>query len=240
VREIVTKFVEQNVTFERASRTNPDALDAIVIEILEPASVPESPVHPNRIAFAAFGLVGGALLGLAVALAQYPPARRYVKYTMAAGAAGAAVALLVSFGIPNRYVSSAVLRLGAPAAAREAAAERLQQTMLAVSSKALAVRRMHEQNLRFESLEVSTGGRTTAFRIACETQDRQKAWACVQEMVAQFVDSPVPSGLDVIDAPTLPEWPSAPHRLNIGAVGLFVGLGLGLVASILRRPVSLV
>ena len=236
VREFVTKFMESNVTLERETPST----DAIVIDVLEQASLPESPVYPNRIAFAASGLVGGVLLGLAIALAQYPPARPYLKYPLAAAAAGAIIALLVSFGIPNRYASSAVLRLGTPSATREAAAERLQQTMLALSGKAPVVLQMRERNLRFESLEVSPRGRTTAFRIACENPDRQKAWLCVQEMVVQFVDAPVPSGLDVVDAPTLPEWPSAPNRLNIAAVGLFVGLGLGLVASILRRPVSLV
>jgi hypothetical protein len=100
--------------------------------------------------------------------------------------------------------------------------------------------RPQNRNLRFESLEVSPGGRTTAFRIACENPDRQKAWGCVQDPVVRFVDAPVSSGLDVVDAPTLPEWPSAPNRLNIAPVGLFVGLALGLLASILRRPVSLV
>ncbi len=236
VREFVTKFIEQNANLERESAST----SAIVIEVLGPASLPESAVYPNRLAFAASGLIGGVLLGLAIALAQYPPARPYLKYTLVAGAAGATVALLVSFGLPNRYVSSAVLRLGTPAATREAAAERLQQTMLDVSRRALVVRQMREQDLRFESLEVSSGGRTTAFRIACENPDRQEAWGCVQELVVEFVDAPVPSGLDVVDAPTLPEWPSAPHRLNIAAVGLFVGLALGLVGSILRRPVSLV
>uniref|UniRef100_Q02AJ8 Lipopolysaccharide biosynthesis n=1 Tax=Solibacter usitatus (strain Ellin6076) TaxID=234267 RepID=Q02AJ8_SOLUE len=236
-QEFVTKFVEQNVNLERKTAST----NAIVIDVVEQASLPESAVYPNRIAFAASGLIGGVLLGLVIAVAQHPPARPYLKRMLAAGAAGAAIALLVSFGIPNRYASSAVLRLETPSAIREAAAERLQQTMLAVSGKAPVVRQIRERNLRFESVEVSDDGRTTAFRIACENPDRQKAWGCVQELVGQFLDSPVPSpGLEVLDAATLPQWPSFPNRLNVVAVGLFVGLGLGLTASILRRPVSLI
>jgi len=256
VREVVTKFVEGNVTFERLHPPQPSSLDdksnhyndaeAIVIEVLQPASLQETPILPNRIAIVAFGFIGGAFLVLALALAQYPPARRYLKYTLAAGAAGATIALLVSFGIPNRYVSSAVLRLETPAVTSEAAAERLQHTILDVSgviegTKGPVFQQMREGNLRFESLEVSPGGRTTAFRIECETPDRQKAWACTEELVSQYVDVPGPnrSGLEVLDSPTLPEWPSAPNRLNIAAFGLFVGLALGLLASTLRRPVSL-
>jgi hypothetical protein len=249
VREFVTKFVESNITLERETSRNSDAGsndDAIVIDILEPASLPEAPVFPTRIAFVASGLIGGALLGLTIALAQYPSASRYLKYTLVAGAAGATIALLVSFGIPNRYVSSAVLSLGTPAGTSEAAAERLQQIILDVSgviegTGGPVVRQRREGNLRFESLELSPGGRTTAFRIACETPDRQKAWACTEELVRQFIDVPAPnrSGLEVLDAPTLPQWPSTPNRLNIAAVGLFVGLALGLLASTLRRPVSL-
>jgi uncharacterized protein involved in exopolysaccharide biosynthesis len=163
-----------------------------------------------------------------------------VKYVPAAGAAGAAIALLVSFGIPNRYVSSAVLRLGTSPTASEAAAERLQRTIGTIEG--LMGRQMRAGNLRFESLEVSRSGRTTAFRIECETPDRERAWVCAQDLVRQFVEvpGPIPSGLEVLDAPTLPQWPSAPNRFHIAAVGVFVGFGLGLTASILRRPVSLV
>jgi hypothetical protein len=255
VRKVVTKFVEGNATFERlhlpqplsrAGKSNQYDADAIVIEVLQPASLQETPILPNRIAIVAFGFIGGASLILAIALAQHRAARRYLKYTIAAGAAGAAIALLVSFGIPNRYVSSAVLRLGTPAVTSEAAAERLQHTILDVSgvtegTKGPVFRHMREGDLRFESLEVSPGGRTTAFRIECETPDREKAWACTEELVRQYVDVPGPnrSGLELLDSPTLPEWPSAPNRLNISAVGLFVGLALGLMASTLRRRESL-
>jgi uncharacterized protein involved in exopolysaccharide biosynthesis len=100
---------------------------------------------------------------------------------------------------------------------------------------------MREHDLRIESLEVSPLGRTTAFRIACEYPDREKAWFCAEELVLQFVDSPRSgsSDLEVLDVPSLPGVPSAPNRLNLASVGLFVGLLVGFIGTFLRRPVSL-
>ena len=86
--------------------------------VLDPAS-PASPVSPNRPAVAAIGLLAGLLVGGLLALRRWLAARRaatpgphvpYGKYTLVAAAISAIAFVLGSFVIPDRYVSTAVLR----------------------------------------------------------------------------------------------------------------------------------
>jgi capsular polysaccharide biosynthesis protein len=94
-------------------------LGSMVLEVLDPAS-PASPVFPNRPAAAAIGLLAGLLVGGLLALRRWLAARRaatpgphvpYGKYTLVAAAIGATAFGLGSFVIPDRYVSTAVLRV---------------------------------------------------------------------------------------------------------------------------------
>jgi capsular polysaccharide biosynthesis protein len=138
VRELVTKFVEGNVTavreldrdkmsgslaFNVTAEPKPDRdkkPGSLVLEVLDPASRPASPISPNRPAVAAIGLLAGILLGSLLALRRWllvrqaatpGPRPSYWQYALAAAAIGALVAGLGSFAIPDRYVSTAVLRV---------------------------------------------------------------------------------------------------------------------------------
>ena len=93
---------------------------SLVLDAVEYATLPASPVSPNRPAAAAIGLLAGMLLGSLLALRDWLVARQastpgphpsYWKYTVAAAAIGAVAAGLGSFAIPNRYLSTAVLRV---------------------------------------------------------------------------------------------------------------------------------
>ena len=95
--------------------------DSLVLDFGdEGATLPVSPVSPNRPAAAAIGLLAGMLLGSLVALRGRLVARQAAmpgphpscwKYTLTAAAIGMVAAGLGSFAIPNRYVSTAVLRV---------------------------------------------------------------------------------------------------------------------------------
>jgi len=72
VRELVTGFTEQNVFDERErARASGDAkaIDiaehkgGVQTEVLDPASDPQEPVSPNRMAIALAGFAAGLLLG---------------------------------------------------------------------------------------------------------------------------------------------------------------------------------
>src|ERR1019366_7934646 len=76
---------------------------------------PASPISPNRpAAAAAIGLLAGLLLGPLLAWRRRSgawPHPSYGKYALAATVLGAVAAGIGSFAVPNRYVSTAVLRL---------------------------------------------------------------------------------------------------------------------------------
>src|ERR1039458_6418686 len=91
-----------------------------VLEVLDSPSIPASPVSPNRPAVTAIGLLVGLLLGSLLALRRWLLVRQeamprphppYGKYALAAAVVGALAAGLGSFAMPNRYVSTAVLRV---------------------------------------------------------------------------------------------------------------------------------
>jgi uncharacterized protein involved in exopolysaccharide biosynthesis len=64
-RELVTKFVEQNVAVQRSG--NPRVAENL--EVLDPASLPLQPIYPPRGRFAFAGLCAGLFTGLAVSYA---------------------------------------------------------------------------------------------------------------------------------------------------------------------------
>ena len=77
------------------------------LAVLDAASLPKDPVGPNRMVFLAWGLGAGLLLGLLAALAMRRP--RGVRHLAGFAVAGCALAGAVSFLIPNRYTSTAVM-----------------------------------------------------------------------------------------------------------------------------------
>jgi hypothetical protein len=144
VRQLVTKYLERNfltnralpgvtpdrdpprdqmagsLAFNDAAGAKPDRAGGVVLEVRDLASLPESPVSPNRPAVAAIGLLAGALLGSLLALRRWLAARRvatrwphpsYWKYTLVTAAIGAIAFGLLSFVSQDLYVSAALLRV---------------------------------------------------------------------------------------------------------------------------------
>jgi uncharacterized protein involved in exopolysaccharide biosynthesis len=82
------------------------------VEVLHQASLPENDVTPNRLVFVAYGLGSGLLLGLLTAFMMRRP--KWGLKIAGFAAAGCALAVAMSFLIPNIYTSSAVLRFRQP------------------------------------------------------------------------------------------------------------------------------
>jgi uncharacterized protein involved in exopolysaccharide biosynthesis len=120
VRELVTKFTEGNAAAERALHRD-GMPGSLALEVLDPASDRGYPVSPDRPAAAAIGLLAGMLLGPFLAWRRQQRANRhaavlgprpsYWKYALPAAILGWTFASYAALQIPNRYVSTAVLRL---------------------------------------------------------------------------------------------------------------------------------
>src|ERR1022692_1807692 len=130
VREVVTRYIEGELAAVRKLAEAQDGADlkpdsnlisgVPLLEVLDPPSLPTSPISPNRPAVTAIGLLAGLLLGSLLALRRWLLVRQaatprphppYGKYALAAAVVGALAAGLGSFAMPNRYVSTAVLRV---------------------------------------------------------------------------------------------------------------------------------
>jgi hypothetical protein len=263
VRELVTKFIEGDVAAERALHRDrmPGSLR---LEVLDAASDPQHPVSPNRPAAAAIGLLAGMLLGPFLAWRRQRRANRqaavlrprpsYWKYALPAAILGAISAAFASFYIPNRYVSTAVLRLVSadprspdsvqaaaehmpemfrPVLSRDSLADIIERPTLQLYAQGRArrsldevVKQMRERDLRVEPLRDSPfGGNPTAFRISFQYSDQAKARDCVQAVVSKFVEAvPLKHGAGL--APS-----AGPGHLHVTANGLLVGPAAELFAN---------
>jgi hypothetical protein len=148
VRELTTKFTEGIVAADRVLQRD-KMTGSLALEVADPATLPESPVSPNRPATAVIGLLAGILLGSFLALRRrrdvvpqpspIGPRPSSWKYALLTAALGAIAAGLGSLALPNRYVSTAVLRMVStdPRSAQSAAAagEHVQEMFRPVLSR---------------------------------------------------------------------------------------------------------
>jgi hypothetical protein len=177
--------------------------------------------------------------------------------------AGAALAIAASFGIDDRYTSTAVVRMAPPEAPKRL------WSVLATEPLTAHFRRLQEQVVQPEVLaEVSAQARVPfragdleikslgpdVFMVSFTSTDRYKSQGFVRHMVRQFMERDAREqgyrtreggevqvafehkmgpNFEVLDPATLPELPVFPNRLAIGALGLPVGLVAGVF--LLRR-----
>jgi len=219
-RELVTKYTESNVLLERKLRPQGNA-GGVLLEILDPANLPDQGVSPNRPMYTLIGVAFGAMLGALLGWwakrpsAAASPRPRYLRDALLAGFAGIVVAALASFAIPERYVSTAVLRVAVPEGqdasaraqemiaqvmTRDSLAEILQTPGLDLYRVERARRPMDEvlQRMRHD-LQASAligplgkesgASRTTAFQITFQYADREKAQGCVRAVINKLVES---------------------------------------------------
>ena len=168
----------------------------------------------------AAGLLGGAVLGLLAVLAWRGAARaakdktawNSLKLVAAVALAGALVATVFAFRTPDRYVSTAVMRL-IPAGQGDNDRQRALDRLVELQQKVLSRESLGEiitqpafdlyredrkrmpledvvENMRNKALRIqlmqTQGGSVPAFSISCEYPDNLKAQAVVRELVSRF------------------------------------------------------
>jgi hypothetical protein len=186
----------------------------------------------------------------------------YLKIVAAAALAGALLAGVYAFRTPERYVSTAVVRI---APAGQDRLVELQQWVLSrrilgeiITQRALdlypedrkkmpledVVENMRNKALRFQLMQTQGGG-ALALGISFEYPDKLKARAVVRELLTRFTEQNYttrknqgPSAvkiLEILDPPNLPQRPLFPNRPMIVTVGLLGGALLGLLAVLVWR-----
>jgi LPS O-antigen subunit length determinant protein (WzzB/FepE family) len=88
------------------------SLPGFAVELLNPGNLPEKPTSPNRLAFAAIGLALGLALGLFAVIAMRRP--KWTLQMAGFAAACCAIAVALSFLLPQTYTSTAVMRIPPP------------------------------------------------------------------------------------------------------------------------------
>jgi len=208
-----------------ASAKSPHA-DAplISLEVLDPASLPQTPFAPNRAAIILAGLALGLLAAtLIVGVRRWP-------LVAASGLAAALLAGAISFALPARWVSIAVMRVSPPEAAAQVVA---------------ALQATADPNVQVTAIRAARRAPSGAFQIRATSRDRFQAQAIARQTVTQMTERAPKiaalSSMEVLDPASLPQRPSSPNRLSFVLLGLIGGLLLGGIWQRLRRerrPVS--
>ncbi|MGO9257218.1 MAG: hypothetical protein ACLQU1_13075 [Bryobacteraceae bacterium] len=212
----------QAVTRELTTRVIADGTPVVSLTVLDPASLPEQPSEPNRSAWILAGLVIGLAAGIILAGVRRWPA------VALCGIAGMLLAGVISFAIPDTWMSSAVVRVTPP------------------ESAAPVVGYIRQNGGGTEVRELQ--GHSGAFRIRSSDHDRFKAQAAVQQVVARLIEDNLThrvtgSGVkqvELLDPASLPQLPIQPNRLAIALLGLMVGLALGLLWQWMRPRRALI
>jgi uncharacterized protein involved in exopolysaccharide biosynthesis len=185
-----------------------------------------------------------------------------LKLVAAAALAGALVAGVFAFRTPDRYVSTAVMRIAPAGMDRVAELQRqiLSRKILGeiITRPSLdlypedrkkmpledVVANMRSKALRIQFMQ-SRGEGVPAFLVSFEYPDKLKARLVVRELVTAFIEQNAvahmtrqPSAvnvLEVLDVPSLPQRPFYPNRPMIVIVGLLGGAMLGLLAVLVWR-----
>ena len=178
--------------------------------------------------------------------------------------AGVLAAGIWSAALPKRYVSTAVVRIGAGPAATDGEAKRAAlgrvQAVLSRSSLATFIiqqnlyarerqrypmedvtQEMRNRHLRIQTVDAASG---TVFAVSFDNEKPAAAQATLRAIVSSLADRHVLQGdgaadMEVLNPASLPSQPLGPNRMRVIGGGLGLGLVLGFVCgaiwSIMRR-----
>jgi uncharacterized protein involved in exopolysaccharide biosynthesis len=248
------RVAAQSVTRDLANRLlEASGKGTGAIEVLDPASLPQRPSEPNRAAWVAIGTASGLILGfLFLGVRRWP-------LVAASGVAAAVLALAVAYAIPDRWVSTAVLRLDHGADTSELIRATLSDASLqeivqrpylhlyeAERSKERldrVVERMRNRDVRITPLRQQgrDGRDSNAFAISFMADDRLKAQAVVRVLVTRMTEQTLAGmrrqfekaspGMPNLEVLDPASLPEQPAAPN-RLVILLMGLGLGLAGGV--------
>jgi hypothetical protein len=170
--------------------------------------------------------------------------------------AGVLAAGIWSATLPNRYVSTAVVRISAgPSAtdgeAKWAALGRVQAVLSRTSLATIILQQnlyakerlsypmedvtqeMRSRHLRIQTIDAASG---MTFAVSFDNENPAAARATVRAIVSSLAERHVLQGtgaadMEVLDSPSLPSQPVSPNRMQAIGGGLWGGLVLGLVCG---------
>jgi capsular polysaccharide biosynthesis protein len=223
-----------------------------VLQLLGPASKPQSPVNPRYGPIVMWGGAAGLVVGLAIALVRRQP--RLSRTAAAFGAAGALLAFAASWLMTERYVSTAVLHLTGPSATGDARdiVNKLTQPALSRDSLAniiqdfglykreLASMPIEDviRDMRTRDIQVTNSVGGTTFSVAVTTRGSAlAALRATQVLAARMIHESEQTGIavEILDPANFPQTPVSPNRASITVLGLGTGLLLGASAAIFRK-----
>jgi uncharacterized protein involved in exopolysaccharide biosynthesis len=235
ISALVAELTDAN---QVAARSQTRTSTAVSLDLLDPASLPQTPTAPNRSQIVLIGLALGLVAGL-LALG----ARRWPLVALS-GLAGCLIAGAVSYLLPNTYISGAALRANVPGLMPGLWTKVVTDDFLTqvIEKERLSgtVNKLRS-HLRIEAMN-SFNSPSTAFFITFSDSDRYKAHGVVVDianalfLAANQSDPSASPGrpLEFLDRPSVPELPAAPNRSEIAGIGLALGLLATSIATWIR------
>ncbi len=188
------------------------------LEILDSPTLPKLADSPKRPEMLITGSAAGLLLGLLSAAFIKHPRRSLIFAAM--GLVGCLIGGASSLLIPNRYVSTAVIRVVPFDPQFEA-----------------ILRSLARPNLSTRVVGSSHIPQNAAIQIRFTDTDPRKAQAMVDSVTKSLIAEIKlrQANVEYLDAPTYPQSPAAPNRYIISFLGLCVGLILATATLVLQR-----
>jgi capsular polysaccharide biosynthesis protein len=195
------------------------------LEILDPPSLPEFAASPKRWTMSITGLACGLVLGLIAAVFVKHPRRSLVFATL--GVTGCLVGGAISFFIPNRYISTATIRV-----------------VPFNDDFVQALKVLERPGLHIQVMPQGGGNPGAALvQLTFEDTDPGKAQSNVRSTITAFVEASVVKqaethargNLEVVDTASLPFSPVAPNRFLISFFGLCVGFAAAAITLFIQN-----
>ena len=254
VQSLVTMFINAAMRARQPRR----------LELLDPPSLPEKPISPNRAMIAATGFIGGLLLASVLSLfgrrPQYRESARgpsFPKLALLLSFGGLVIGTAASFLVPNVYRATAVLRVSgltdgqtvqliekfrAEMLSRSSLAAMMSDPRLNLYSRERARQPLEDVVDKLRSnIQIERPAMKPVIFISFDYREPAKTQATVMALAAGFINAGIgfvaePTYLiDMIDMPVRPYKPIYPNRALIAAIGFAAGFLLAAAISIFRR-----
>jgi uncharacterized protein involved in exopolysaccharide biosynthesis len=191
----------------------------MLLDVVNPPSLPVNPTNPSRLSFAAWGLAAGIAVGALIGLLRFRFSRTVVVAALIGALAGAAG----SFAIPKVYRSTAVIRMNAPFDASKLPG----RGVLKHLGERIQVKPIVGQVFTIQLDDSSP--------VMAQRTLQQAATALLAENFGErrYLDSSLV--LELVDPAIFPTDPISPNRSVFAGWGLVGGIGAGLLLIASRR-----
>jgi LPS O-antigen subunit length determinant protein (WzzB/FepE family) len=215
------------VLIEKLSQAFAGAQTIQNLEILDPPNLPLFATSPKRWVMLTTGLMVGLLFGIIAAVFVKHTRRSLVFATL--GLIGCSIGGAISFLIPNRYISKAVVRVVPYDHTFEQ-----------------ALNRLGRPGLHIQVIHLNGTPGAAAVELTFEDTDPGKAKSMVQSTISALMSGTIETAVEshgaihapsveMLDNANLPVSPAYPNRMVISLLGLGVGFVAAAIALLIQR-----